>query len=73
MINYVDLNQIDVSNQKVLTKDSTDKKLYISYDYKFKKWVAVDNTSNDFFMEDFNKLDDAILWLRNINFNKEGG
>lgn len=71
MINYVDLNQIDVSNQKVLTKDSTDKKLYISYDYKFKKWVAVDNTSNDFFMEDFNKLDDAILWLRNINLNKE--
>ena len=49
------------------TKDYTceEKGLFISdkVDPGSKKWVAIDNTSGDCFVEEFEIYDDAIIWL----------
>lgn len=64
MINVVDVKQIDFKNKQVITKNKTNNKHFIAYDFKTKLWIAIDNSSSDLFVEDFIRLDDAIRWLR---------
>lgn len=64
MINVVDVKQIDFKNKQVITKNKTNNKYFIAYDFKTKLWIAIDNSSSDLFVEDFIRLDDAIRWLR---------
>jgi len=64
VINVVDVKQIDFKNKQVITKNKTNNKYFIAYDFKTKLWIAIDNSSSDLFVEDFIRLDDAIRWLR---------
>lgn len=59
------VNQIDVNHKKILTDRITEDNLFLAFDNQSKKWIAVD-TEKEFYVEDFEKIDDAIKWLRNI-------
>ena len=65
MINIVDIKQIDAFNHKVATATKVIVKKYLTFDYKCKLWIAIDDTTNNFFIEEFKKIDDAIIWLNN--------
>lgn len=67
MINVVDVKQIDFKNKQVITKNKTNNKYFIAYDFKTKLWISIDNTDKELFVEYFEKLDDAIKWLRKYN------
>lgn len=40
-----------------------DKQLYFYYDYKKQKFVAVDNSDGQMFIEEFTCRNDAYIWL----------
>lgn len=65
MINVILTEQIDVINRTVKTKNITNDKLFIAYDYLSKKWIAIIKDINDFEIKDFTKIDNAVKWLRN--------
>ena len=63
MINIVLIHQIDRFKKVVKTKEPSIYKKFLTYDPKSKKWIAVDDTTNDFWMEEFERIDAAIIWL----------
>ena len=65
MINFVLLHQIDAFNKQVITAEETIFKKYISFDPNTKKWIAIDDTTDDFWVEEFTRIDTAIIWLNN--------
>lgn len=58
------LNWILSSNLEAPNGKYTPYGKYITYDRSVKKWVALDNSDGMAWLEEFEKLCDAIKWLR---------